>query len=256
MSTSGGVPNSEPLASGEVGAFFNSGNGEAWMIGWTGGHRCPRESPELCALSRGGHTLPPTLVSFGGEPTLEVRGGHSLFSLVSSLAESPVIWEATLEVRGPGDEEPCFFVCCSNRPMIFATLGPGFSLGNGLKCRFDLLERTDEMEWMAHWKSNSNSHCCGKPNGQSERSPARFCGPDSGTKGPWLGRSSSSSVEGYFAFLGCVAWLARVVSAKSSGYRARSSNLLLSTWRTSEPQASLFPPLPASSTSLGPRTLP
>jgi len=50
----------------------------------------------------------------------------------------------TLEVRGPGDEELCFFVCCSNRPMMFATLGPGFSIGNGLNCAFFcLLEGMD-----------------------------------------------------------------------------------------------------------------
>ena len=91
LSTSGGVPSSEPWASGEVGIFFNSENGEAWMIGWTGCHRCLRESPELCALGRGGHSLPPTLLSFGGEATLEVRGGHSLLSLISPLAESPVM---------------------------------------------------------------------------------------------------------------------------------------------------------------------
>jgi hypothetical protein len=39
LSTSGEVPSSEPPASGEAGVFFNSENGEAWMIGWTGGHR-------------------------------------------------------------------------------------------------------------------------------------------------------------------------------------------------------------------------
>ena len=31
--TSGGVARSEPLENGEVGDFFNSENGEAWMIG-------------------------------------------------------------------------------------------------------------------------------------------------------------------------------------------------------------------------------
>ena len=92
------------------------------MVGWIGSHRCPRESPVLCALSRGGHSLPPVLLSFGGEAMLEVRGGHSLFSFGSSLAESPVVWGTTFEVRGPGDDERCFFVCCSKRPMRFATL--------------------------------------------------------------------------------------------------------------------------------------
>lgn len=92
------------------------------MVGWIGSHRCPEVSPEFCALSRGDQSLPPVLLSLGGEATLEVRGGHSLFSFVSSLAESPVVWGTTLELRGPGDEERCFLVCCSNRPMRFATL--------------------------------------------------------------------------------------------------------------------------------------
>lgn len=90
-STSGGVIRSEPLASGEVGVFFSSENGEVWMIGWVGGHLCPGESPVFCALSRGDQSLPPALVSLGGEAMLGVRGGHSFFSFVSSLAESPVV---------------------------------------------------------------------------------------------------------------------------------------------------------------------
>ena len=89
--TSGGEPSSEPLESGEVGIFFNSENGEAWIVGWTGGHRCPGELPAPCELTRGGRSLVPTLLSFGGEATLELRGGHSLFSLTSSLVESPVV---------------------------------------------------------------------------------------------------------------------------------------------------------------------
>lgn len=91
LSTSGGAPSSEPLASGDVEVFISSENGEAWIIGWTGGRRCPGESPGLCELSRGGQSLMPTLLSFGGEATLELRGGHSLLSLISSLAESPVV---------------------------------------------------------------------------------------------------------------------------------------------------------------------
>lgn len=91
LSTSGGRSSSEPLARGEVGGFFNSENGEAWIIGWTGSRRCPGESPGLCELTRGGQSLMPTLLSFGGEVTLELRGGHSLFSLTSSFAESPVV---------------------------------------------------------------------------------------------------------------------------------------------------------------------
>ena len=50
-------------------------------------------------------------------------GGHSFFSLTSSLAESPVMWETTLELR---DAEPCdtdnCFDCVSNLPMRLATL--------------------------------------------------------------------------------------------------------------------------------------
>lgn len=60
-------------------------------------------------------------------------GGHSRLSLVSSLAESPVIWETTLELR---DGEPAemdsrlFWV--SKRPMRLATLRCGRSSGSGL----------------------------------------------------------------------------------------------------------------------------
>jgi hypothetical protein len=52
---------------------------------------------------------------------LSVFGGHSRFSLISSLTESPVFCEATLELRGdpPTDWRR---VCCSKRPMRFATL--------------------------------------------------------------------------------------------------------------------------------------
>ena len=89
--TSGGVESSELLVSGDVCAFFSSGNGEAWIVGWIGCHRCLGESPVLCVLSRGGHSLPPTLLSFDVEVVFEVRGGHSLFSFASSLAESPVV---------------------------------------------------------------------------------------------------------------------------------------------------------------------
>ena len=123
-STSGGAKSSKRLASGELVSFFNSGNGEVWIVGWIGCHRCPEEeSPVFCALSRGGQSLPPTLPSPGEEVMLEVRGGgHSLFSFTSSLAESPVVCETTLELRGPGDDGGCFLVCCSNRPMRFATL--------------------------------------------------------------------------------------------------------------------------------------
>ena len=122
--------------------------------------------------------------------------------------------------------------------MMFATLGPGFSLGNGLNCAFDLLE----IERIAYRKSNSDSHCCGKPNGQSERSPARLCELDGGTKGPQLDESFGTSVE--FAFLGCVAWLAEVVSTRSSGYRIRSSGT--ATVHVADLRASPFPLLPAS----------
>jgi len=91
LSTSGGVKSSEALTSGDVEVLLNSENGEAWMVGWIGSHRCPEESPVLWVLSRGGQSLPPTLLSFDTEVVFEVRGGHSLFSLTSSLAESPVV---------------------------------------------------------------------------------------------------------------------------------------------------------------------
>lgn len=60
---------------------------------------------------------------------------------------------------------------------------------------------------MAYQKSKSDSHCCGKPSGQSEESPAGFCEPDSGTAGPWCGRSFGGSLERCFVFPGFAAWL-------------------------------------------------
>jgi hypothetical protein len=91
LSTSGGVASPELGTRGEIGLFLSSKNGDVWMVGWTGGQRCPEESPELCALSRGGQSLLPTELSLGVEVMLEVRGGHSLFSFTSALAESPVV---------------------------------------------------------------------------------------------------------------------------------------------------------------------
>lgn len=51
-------------------------------------------------------------------------GGHSLFSFVSSFAESPAICDDTLELRGIADatEDGWRLFCCSKRPMRFATL--------------------------------------------------------------------------------------------------------------------------------------
>lgn len=51
-------------------------------------------------------------------------GGHSLFSFVSSFAESPAICDDTLELRGieEATEDDWRLVCCSKRPMRFATL--------------------------------------------------------------------------------------------------------------------------------------
>lgn len=51
-------------------------------------------------------------------------GGHSLFSFVSSFAESPAICDDTLELRGIVDatEDDWRLFCCSKRPMRFATL--------------------------------------------------------------------------------------------------------------------------------------
>jgi hypothetical protein len=57
-------------------------------------------------------------------------GGHSRFSFTSSLAESPVMLEATLLLRGEMDWR---FFCCSKRPMRLATLWRGRSSGNGLE---------------------------------------------------------------------------------------------------------------------------
>lgn len=51
-------------------------------------------------------------------------GGQSLFSFVSSFAESPAICEDTLELRGIADtaEDDWRLFCCSKRPIRFATL--------------------------------------------------------------------------------------------------------------------------------------
>jgi len=66
------------------------------------------------------------------------RGGHSRFSFSSAFAESPVDWLFTLGARwklGMGVPGPMEvrFVCCSKRPMRFATLCRGRSSGNGLR---------------------------------------------------------------------------------------------------------------------------
>jgi hypothetical protein len=63
-------------------------------------------------------------------------GGHSLFSLTSSLAESPVICDVTLVLRGMNngvlEDGGLLFFCCSKRPMRLATLARGRSSGSGL----------------------------------------------------------------------------------------------------------------------------
>lgn len=50
-------------------------------------------------------------------------GGHSRFSFSSSLAESPVCCDATLDARGGFAAAPGLrLCCCSKRPMRLATL--------------------------------------------------------------------------------------------------------------------------------------
>jgi len=75
-------------------------------------------------------------------------GGHSLFSLTSSLAESPVRCDETLTLRGimigDVDEVEERLVCCSKRPMRFATLAWGRSSGRGLCVIATSLERSCE----------------------------------------------------------------------------------------------------------------
>lgn len=65
-------------------------------------------------------------------------GGHSRFSLISSLAESPVMFDTTLELLEAElelvAERECRLFCCSKRPMRLATLARGRSSGNGLIC--------------------------------------------------------------------------------------------------------------------------
>lgn len=62
-------------------------------------------------------------------------GGHSRFSFTSSLAESPVVWDVTLAVRGAAAaaEDGWRFVCSSKRPMRLATLPRERSSGSGLQ---------------------------------------------------------------------------------------------------------------------------
>lgn len=69
-------------------------------------------------------------------------GNHSLLSLTSSLAESPVMWEVTLVLRGStgGTAEDVDWRFCSKRPMRFATLWRGRSSGSGLT-KLTLYER-------------------------------------------------------------------------------------------------------------------
>lgn len=61
--------------------------------------------------------------TMGGGRSLEARvlGGHSLLSLTSSFPDSPVVFDVTLVLRGAADGGS-FFVCCSKRPIRFATL--------------------------------------------------------------------------------------------------------------------------------------
>lgn len=70
----------------------------------------------------------------GLSPAATDFGGHSLRSLTSSLAESPVMWDVTLVLRGNTggtiEDVDCRF--CSKRPMRFATLWRGRSSGSGL----------------------------------------------------------------------------------------------------------------------------
>ena len=49
-------------------------------------------------------------------------GGHSRFSLTSSIAESPVVCDATLELRGEAPINDWRLFCCSKRPIRLATL--------------------------------------------------------------------------------------------------------------------------------------
>lgn len=72
----------------------------------------------------------------GGFSTLDVGlGGHSRFSLASTLPESSVTWDTTLELR---DGDPALadsdnrFVWFSKRPIRLATLALGRSSGSGL----------------------------------------------------------------------------------------------------------------------------
>lgn len=95
-----------------------SGVGRAGLVGvasCTGG---PAEEVTTAAVSF-------SFSAFG-------RGGHSRFSFTSSRGPSPARCDTGVPVRGGMDVKDCRFVCCSNRPMRFATLWRGLSSGRGL----------------------------------------------------------------------------------------------------------------------------
>jgi hypothetical protein len=60
-------------------------------------------------------------------------GGHSRLSFASIFAASPDGFDSALDVREGVPCRECRFVCCSNRPMRFATLWRGRSSGSGLQ---------------------------------------------------------------------------------------------------------------------------
>ena len=63
-----------------------------------------------------------------------ITGGHSRWTLTSSRALSPVLFETTEPGRDEGVEDwGAFFWCCSKRPIRFATLARGRSSGRGLR---------------------------------------------------------------------------------------------------------------------------
>lgn len=77
------------------------------------------------ATSRGGGDVASTLGSGSFSFSFSAafgRGGHSRFSFTSSFAASPATFESELDVRAGAEPIDCRFVCCSNRPMRFATL--------------------------------------------------------------------------------------------------------------------------------------
>ena len=111
-----------------------SGFGDASGVGRAG---LGEGSSSLTASGGGGDET--VFNSFSSLPVL--TGGQTRFSFTSSLSASPAMWETGVDTRGGTEVSDCRLVCCSNRPMRFATLARGLSSGNGLQITVGCVKR-------------------------------------------------------------------------------------------------------------------